>query len=71
MSSGGDPQSAYVGRWPLVWRLIIAGGCLVMLATAPLPHNDTDALWYGTAAKKMLVSGDWLTARTDVPPLTI
>jgi 4-amino-4-deoxy-L-arabinose transferase-like glycosyltransferase len=71
MSSGGGPHSASVGRWPLIWRLIIAGGCLVLLATAPLPPGDTDALMYGKVAKTMLASGDWLTPRTDVPPLTL
>lgn len=60
----------------MIWRLIIAGGCLVVLATAPLPHTDADALMYGKIAKNMLASGDWVTLRyeptpPDVPPLTI
>ena len=71
MSSGGDPHSPDTGRWRLTWRLIIAGACLVVLATVPLPPNDTDALWYARAAKAMVASGDWLTPHTDVPPLTL
>lgn len=71
MSSGGDPRAPDTGRWRLIWRLIIAGACLVALATVPLPPNDTDALWYARAAKAMIASGDWLTPHTDVPPLTL
>ena len=63
-------------RWILIWRLIIALGWVVLLATAPLPHTDADTLMNGKIAKNMLASGDWLTLRyngslADVPPLTI
>ncbi len=70
-SSDGGLHAAHAGHWPLIWRLIIAGGCLIVLATAPLPHSDPDTFFYGKAAKDMLASGDWVTPRADVPPLTI
>ena len=57
-SSIAGRHAAGAGRWPLTWRLLLAGGCLVMLATAPLPHTDADALMYGKIAKNMLASGD-------------
>ena len=70
MSSGRGPHPGQ-DRWLGFWRLIVAGAFLVVLATVPLPPNDTDALWYARAAKAMVASGDWLTPHTDVPPLTL
>jgi 4-amino-4-deoxy-L-arabinose transferase-like glycosyltransferase len=75
MSAGAGP-GAPAGRWTLIWRCILAFGCAVVLATAPLPHTDADALLYGKIAKNALASGDWLTLRSDtsladVPPVTI
>ena len=60
-----------------IWLAVILAGCLVTLAAAPLPHPDGDAVLYGTIAKNVLASGEWLTLQhqsgwlVDKPPLTI
>ena len=60
--------------WPL-WLLI--GGTVVLFAGTPMPITDRDTVVYGTIAKNILASGDWLTlhhhtmAMVDKPPLTI
>ena len=59
-----------------LWTLLLLAAALVLLVGAPLPLTDGVTAFYGTIAKNMLATGDWLTLRTrlmpvvDKPPLT-
>jgi 4-amino-4-deoxy-L-arabinose transferase-like glycosyltransferase len=65
--------------WKKVWRGIVVAACVVMLAGAPLPQVDSVTAHYGTIARHVLESGEWITLRhphrpgwvQDKPPLTI
>ena len=75
-SSGGAAHITPPDRWAPIWRALLIGGSLVLLASAGLPLTDADTFYYGKAAKHIVAGGDWLTLgrppySVDVPPLTI
>lgn len=55
-------------RWPAVLMGLLAVAVVATLAAAPLPHLDSDAALYGSIARRMLRTGEWLTLRYDVLP---
>jgi 4-amino-4-deoxy-L-arabinose transferase-like glycosyltransferase len=59
---------------PGVLVLLVGLAGLVILAAAPVPHVDGDALLYAKIAARVLASGDWLTFHhagwlVDKPPV--
>lgn len=59
---------------PGVLALLVGLAGLVILAAAPVPHVDGDALLYARIAANVLASGDWLTFHhpgwlVDKPPM--
>lgn len=58
-----------------LWLGLTCLAGLVILAAAPLPHVDADAVLYGRIAANVLTTGDWITFHypgwfVDKPPVT-
>lgn len=69
------PRSAPASVRSHLWLALIGLAGTAILAAAPLPQVDGDALLYGRIAANVLATGDWLTFHypgwfVDKPPVT-
>jgi 4-amino-4-deoxy-L-arabinose transferase-like glycosyltransferase len=69
------PRSAAAPTPARLWLLLIGLASTAILAAAPLPQVDADAMLYGRVAANVLATGDWLTFHypgwfVDKPPVT-